>query len=75
MNVVIGTVITQFLFWEYFFEIFGIASLQCIDKARRLKSESQFKETDSQDHWVVICLWISKQGCLAWFTFLNKEEE
>jgi hypothetical protein len=30
MNVEIGTVITQFLFWEYLFGIFGIVSLQCI---------------------------------------------
>jgi hypothetical protein len=30
MNVEIGTVATQFLFWEYFFQIFGIGSLQCV---------------------------------------------
>jgi hypothetical protein len=29
MNVGIGTVSGQFLFWEYFFRIFGIVSLQC----------------------------------------------
>ncbi len=28
MNVGIGTVAEQFLFWEYFFGIFGIVSLQ-----------------------------------------------
>jgi hypothetical protein len=32
MNVEIGTVAVQFLFWENFYQIFGIVSLQCVIK-------------------------------------------
>jgi hypothetical protein len=31
MNLKIGTVATQFFFWEYLFRIFSIDSLQCIE--------------------------------------------
>jgi hypothetical protein len=38
MNVGIGTETAQFLFWDYFFEIFSIVSLQC--SCARLYSSS-----------------------------------
>jgi hypothetical protein len=42
MDVVIGTVAAQFLFWEYLFPIFGIGSLQCIQLACMTKSSAVY---------------------------------
>jgi len=39
MNVAIGTVATQFPFWEYLFPVCGIGSLQC-----RVSEEKIFKK-------------------------------
>jgi hypothetical protein len=41
MNVVIGTVAAQFLFWEYLFRISGIVSLQCIKLERFRESQKE----------------------------------
>ncbi len=38
MNFGIGTVVAQFLFWEYSFQIFGIVSLQCNVNTERFQA-------------------------------------
>jgi hypothetical protein len=41
MNVEIGTEAPIFLFWEYFFQIFGILSLQCLSQQAIKNSENR----------------------------------
>ncbi len=55
MNVEIGTVATQFLFWEFLFQIFCIVSLQCGQELLMQKTTTEKCETYSM--WVLKLLY------------------
>jgi hypothetical protein len=63
MNVGIGTVAEQFLFWKYLFQIFGIGSSQCI--FRNSQSNELTRGPPELVHIVVIALLLYM--ILIWF--------
>jgi hypothetical protein len=57
MIVEIGTVAAQFLFWEYLFQIYGIASLQC----------AAYQELQHTPHIFEVCQLITQRTILIFF--------
>jgi hypothetical protein len=45
MNVEIGTVAAQFLFWEYLSPILGIVFLQCVLRKKRVMIRERIKQS------------------------------
>jgi hypothetical protein len=55
MNVEIGTVAAQVLFWEYLFQIFGIVSLQCNTVTKNVDS-------DLCSYYMILFEWDAPEG-------------
>ena len=55
MNVEIGTVAAQVLFWEYLFQIFGIVSLQCNTVTKNVDS-------DLCSYYTILFEWDAPEG-------------
>ncbi len=52
MNAEIGTEAPIFLFWEYLFQIFGILSLQCVEKYKyiNLSQTCEFRNWETEHY-------------------------